>query len=564
MTALDYIKYEEKEKEEKQVFELVLVYIRSPNPFDLKCVKKNMYDQDLKYIAISYRWGELEEQLIKTPDYTAHITSFDLYDLANLCIHIQKEHDLKDIHYLWVDAISVDQYNNHERKKETILKMSEIYKKATYILAVPDLHLRYLRNNPANTQALYLIQKHRETIYQAILNSQTTNKNENANKLKKKVRGFLNYLGNIFQSNNKKDIKIAYEYLAYLIEDWSNRAWVISEYHIAKIKEENQGTPLKFTFISLLNVQMSYFISYKFDYDNINLNIDEDGSDNEIISYKNVDSSSKFINFLKTRFTQRQHLHMLLGSNASRNEDRFNAILPSWNKYNHLIKDKNTISNWHVTDMISVRLKLYEIMDDLWDKAVLLQSCSPFKSPPILPSFACHTDINYLFLIEKDNLKYTYESYLSELEDYAFEKFGNDDSIQQYILDDNDSNEKIELLSSSLYTENLMDIQLNTELNCLSIKAKKYFIFKIEEYVYDQETFLSYSLKIDDDLKYLYVPFFTFAVPDFAQALPWHGSGILLIGNMIQNRWVLVPKYNPGEKPEEYICYSDDYTLNIY
>ncbi|KAI9300694.1 hypothetical protein BJ944DRAFT_272599, partial [Cunninghamella echinulata] len=116
---------------------------------EIKCVKKKMNDKDLKYIAISYRWGELNEQLVKTPDYTAHITSFDFQDFIKLCYFIKTEQDLKNIQYLWIDAISINQ-QDYEQKKETILKMTDIYKRATYILAVPDLHYTYLQNNPAN------------------------------------------------------------------------------------------------------------------------------------------------------------------------------------------------------------------------------------------------------------------------------------------------------------------------------------------------------------------------------------------------------------------------------
>ncbi|CAO3638433.1 unnamed protein product [Cunninghamella blakesleeana] len=70
-------------QKQKKVFDLILLNIKE-SCHDLtktKCVKKNMYDSDLKYIAISYRWGELNEQLVKTPGYTAHITSFDLFEL---------------------------------------------------------------------------------------------------------------------------------------------------------------------------------------------------------------------------------------------------------------------------------------------------------------------------------------------------------------------------------------------------------------------------------------------------------------------------------------------------
>lgn len=54
----------------------------------------------------------------------------------------------------------------------------------------------------------------------------------------------------------------------------------------------------------------------------------------------------------------------MIKSNAIINEGRSYTILPSWNKYKHLIKNKNTISSWNITDIVSIGLKLYEIMND--------------------------------------------------------------------------------------------------------------------------------------------------------------------------------------------------------
>ncbi|CAO3653723.1 unnamed protein product [Cunninghamella echinulata] len=200
-TILDYFKHKKEDKEEKRAFELVLVDIEksasSPNDFlnpNITCIKKSIYDNDLKYISISYRWGEYNQQLVRTPDYTAHITSFNIFHLSCLCSHIQMDPDLKEIRYLWIDAISVDQ-QNHEKKKETILKMTEIYKKATYILAVPDLHFRYLWNNPANKEVFEFIKKYNEVIYEEIVNKNENGKiiMEEKNKPEKKTYQFLKY-----------------------------------------------------------------------------------------------------------------------------------------------------------------------------------------------------------------------------------------------------------------------------------------------------------------------------------------------------------------------------------
>ncbi|CAO3652934.1 unnamed protein product [Cunninghamella echinulata] len=109
MTILPYFRNEKKEKVKEPVFDIVLVDIRSSvDKEEIICIKRNMYDEELKYIAVSYRWGEFNTQLVETPDYKAHVTSFGLHHLLKLCKHIPMEQDLKGIQYLWIDGISVD------------------------------------------------------------------------------------------------------------------------------------------------------------------------------------------------------------------------------------------------------------------------------------------------------------------------------------------------------------------------------------------------------------------------------------------------------------------------
>ncbi|ORZ04121.1 hypothetical protein BCR42DRAFT_199954 [Absidia repens] len=110
----------------------------------IHCVKKTLEDDDLEFVALSYRWGELHETLIYTGvGYTASVTSFALDDFYELCYMMTLEPDLTDIKYMWVDAICVDQ--RPSKRKAIIYQMSNIYERATYILAVPDLHLTYLK-----------------------------------------------------------------------------------------------------------------------------------------------------------------------------------------------------------------------------------------------------------------------------------------------------------------------------------------------------------------------------------------------------------------------------------
>ncbi|CAO3651972.1 unnamed protein product [Cunninghamella blakesleeana] len=518
--VLNYFKPKEIEIEKvEKEFNIVLVDIKNTSEnMDIVCVKKNMYDSDLKYITISYRWGELQEQLVETPDYTAHVTSFDTSNLIDVCCMIKEEPHLKEIPYLWIDAVSVDQ-KDHARKKETILIMSDIYKNASFILAIPDLHWYYLKKNPANEEVMDLIYKHKDRIHQDIgysitnpmhnVKNSTTNsaqyKIDNSNhhhhsfikRLKKRL--IKEYEENeelkmdikeIADAKESNELSKAYKFLAYLVDDWSNRVWVISEYQIAKEKYQQHGTPLKYIFLSLLRdddtTVSKIFFSYKFDnqFDN-----NESDTDYDIRSSKGVVDSSKFIYFLKSRFTQRNYIDMIVKSNASKNEDRFYAILPSWNKYQYLTRD---ISNWNTTNMLSVKLKLYEILNDddgnLWNKARLLYYCSNYAVNPILPSFATEHQ-NYYTIGELDNTRDYHEGtleYLSKLE---------------IKINENVHREEF----GSIFKQNLISIQFNKQQCFLSIKADKYFTFNIQSVssLLNQEDFSSCILsmgKIEEQL----------------------------------------------------------------
>ncbi|ORY98311.1 hypothetical protein BCR42DRAFT_215898 [Absidia repens] len=130
---------------QRKPFQVVLVDIKKASYGEIHCVKKTLEDDDLKFVALSYRWGELLETQIDTGvGYTATITSFHLIDFYQLCGKMTIESDTKHINYVWVDAICVDQ--SPEKRKATIHQMSNIYDRATYILAVPDLHLAYLQD----------------------------------------------------------------------------------------------------------------------------------------------------------------------------------------------------------------------------------------------------------------------------------------------------------------------------------------------------------------------------------------------------------------------------------
>ncbi|CAO3649886.1 unnamed protein product [Cunninghamella blakesleeana] len=601
-------------KEKEEVFELVLVDLKkTAEGVDIMSVKKNMYDKDLKYITISYRWGEVTEQLVKTPDYIAHITSFDLSHLRFLCCHINQEPDLKEIPYLWVDAISINQLN-HARKKETILKMSDIYKRATYILAVPDLHYIHLSNNVANADVINLIHKYRNEIYQDIYTTShlfTISSNKNYNNI------INNYLANsntnntiqhtnVNHSNDKEnderysfieklshkkyideneelrkeikalafkkqseELKKAYQFLAFLIHDWANRVWVISEYQIAKQKYNQHGTPLKYWFLSLLSTEDGVpsnrpFLSYHF----INQDVIQPIKDAMLVlNHPDVDDGQKFNQFLKLTFTQRNHLDMMIRSNATRNEDRFHAILPSWEKYKHLIQDKNTISDWNITDFLSVKLKLFEIMDDtdLWNKARLLYYSSVFNGKPILPTFA--TQYYYVIVGEIDAVENSHDHLflcLSGLDINIHEKYNND--IKKYI---NDYYRQY----GSIYKQNLIHLQFHKQQqqqqHHLSLLVNQVFMFPMVPKL-EQNELSNYSLNEQDGLTLVFVPYFTFDIPELMDLLPLYNnsypvlSGIFLLGNININRWIVYSSFNCTTYGQPTLDPFHDYIFNIY
>ncbi|CAO3652640.1 unnamed protein product [Cunninghamella blakesleeana] len=171
-----------------------------------------MYDVNLKYIAISYRWGEVVEQLVQTPDYTAHVTSFNLNDLISLYFffYIQNDPDIKNIPYLWVDAIS---------RNDTF----DIYKNNNIIHK--DIFHSFIgksNNDNKNTISNFIPNTANQpySIVQVLTSRIIIKENE---KLKE--------MNELKMQMKKDELRKAYEFLVYLIDDWSHHPWVISEYN---------------------------------------------------------------------------------------------------------------------------------------------------------------------------------------------------------------------------------------------------------------------------------------------------------------------------------------------
>ncbi|CAO3640415.1 unnamed protein product [Cunninghamella echinulata] len=180
----------------------------------------------------------------------------------------------------------------------------------------------------------------------------------------------------VFKYNEfKRDIDNAIEFLDYLVEDWANRAWVISEYHIAK-KEKKQ---MKMAFATLLkNIHWQLeqprcmkeniyhrFIDVKLPSKIITNNneeeeikienneeneqqlqeqeegeqeqVDEEGEQEQNNEGQEEDEEEYFIESVKKKLVDRPFLALMLESRAAKHEDRFYAILKATDKYKHLI-----------------------------------------------------------------------------------------------------------------------------------------------------------------------------------------------------------------------------------
>ncbi|ORZ07445.1 hypothetical protein BCR42DRAFT_472306 [Absidia repens] len=538
---------QQQQEEQKEPFQIVLIDIeKAANDRTIHCIEMPLEGNtdNLEYVALSYRWGELQEMMIDTQvGYTASITSFNLYDFYELCEMMTKESDLRSINYVWVDAICVNQ-TDYERRKTTIYQMTNIYKQAAYIVAVPDLHAEHLSTMTKNADIMEGSRRYSKDIYHlihgnadelAVIEEKFLDEANVPNDpvlrhwLTKYTGyfkdGFMNYkvhapcynpvnaLNHIYDTSklsctsstsahhlhqdnidvshhsevdettsmitksacndsfedlnhcDKADcplyafdydtyyrknmgslgtrfkrtiewrqliydrsisIKQSMEFLTDLIMDWSSRVWVISEYHIAKKKNN-----LKFWFtqlnldvpemmsISNTQSQPNGFTFFKFDFNDRSLsdllNVDNFSDpdftgDPLLCDYTRFYTSNpvylKLLYSLLRQLSQQTFLEKILKSKSSKYEDRFYAILPQ-SKY----EDKITqVDQWNINSLSSVKLKLFEFMDTK-DKLNLLfmsGNNTAINKGMALPTFATSTlsstaQSDYLTL-ENDNM----------------------------------------------------------------------------------------------------------------------------------------------------------------
>ncbi|ORZ08218.1 hypothetical protein BCR42DRAFT_425472, partial [Absidia repens] len=454
---------------------------RQNNPNDANLTHVEVVTRTIELLAepfaLSYRWGELDEQIVAaTDDYHARIVSFQLDDFFKLCEAMQHEPNLQHIEYVWVDALCVDQ-ENVEKRKATIYHMNHIYLQAKAVIAVPDLHAAHISaTTSANRDAMNLVKKYSRYLYYLLDKSpgaqQSLDEMDNTwmdslgmPKLDLYRRDFMNSNNTITtssQSNDRNDdnpciiqqmmtlmhqrysedkadhgdqlqyrlmvelqrlewqrqrlecqrqrlewqrhleqrkteITQSMKFLQSIMEDWSNRTWVISEYHLAR---RRRGT-LKFWYNQLSCPELNGYPFFEYNFDNY-AKPQPVYSDHPIFlqmlqqhhrkDYKRqmAELTNEFYDSMRRQLTSRTVLELILQSKASRNEDRFYSIIPLAPKYRHYLKDKHSVSSLGISDMLSVRLRLLKWLDTK-DKLNLLfcaQNPITSKTVALLPTFA--------------------------------------------------------------------------------------------------------------------------------------------------------------------------------
>ncbi|CAO3601445.1 unnamed protein product [Absidia cylindrospora] len=497
------------QQQQPRPFHVVLVDIeKAAKDKEIHCVETPL-EGNVSFVALSYRWGELEEETVATKaGYVATVKSFSMYDFYELCRMMAKEPDLQSIKYVWVDALCVDQ-SNDERRKATIYQMTNIYERAAYIVAVPDLHQQHLKQTSqanhqitmginyysaylyslihGDTKTLALLDylfldcigvPHDPTIRQhvakytnyfvedhtfglkwngqltQILHGYTASQSyhEMENPLKTGICGGETYFDGFHRCHHvfcpleydvddkppadKQEIPLplpwkaqvmarnmairqAMLYFQDVINDWSTRVWVISEYNIAKKKNN-----LKYWFIGLDTEEMYDLTFFKFNFDDT----DTFSAVRNARPQRGTALSLHQIFHVNMidQLNAQTFFQMMLTSKASRHEDRFYAIFPESKYKNHI--SQVALSEIHT--LLSVKLTLYEMMDTK-DKLELLyllghSNSNVFKEIPTFatpslnhegkealePMYPCNFDLNSLDTI---TLCYDHVSHYLEL-----------------------------------------------------------------------------------------------------------------------------------------------------
>ncbi|KAI9309411.1 hypothetical protein BJ944DRAFT_258617 [Cunninghamella echinulata] len=175
-----------------------------------------------------------------------------------------------------------------------------------------------------------------------------------------------------------------------------------------------------------------------------------------------------------------------------------------------------------------------------------------------LPSFASQYQAEHLPIIELDHPEMAHKRYSDFLLTHLLNLLVDHHALDICII--NEEYNQVLHMKSGLYMENLLSIQYHSPLCFLSVKAKKYFIYKLPLHL--NTSFLSKCSLKNNNLSLVYIPYYIYSKPNYFNIIPNDATGITLVGHSDVNRWVLcdIHVYHPND----YTPSSNRYTFHIY
>ncbi|ORZ06435.1 hypothetical protein BCR42DRAFT_427141 [Absidia repens] len=273
------------------------------------------------------------------------------------------------------------------------------------------------------------------------------------------------------------------------------------------------------------------FTFFKFDFDDSSFSNDILYTTYYSNQEKTITSNSETSNPVYIRFhytmihqlSQRTFLEMILGSKASRNEDRFYSTLP----LSEYQERKSEVSHWKISSMISVKLKLYEIMN-IKDKMILLfwSINKHALTNGVLPTFATSTlPLDFQMRRLADDI------------DRGSCNFDLDDQAAILLQQTNNNNKDDD--------DDDDDDDGGSNLYYLRLKPKGYFMVWTSGRKFPQPHMNAHTCKrlgINTEtvikLDVVYIPAFDDTILDTGT------TTVVLVGSFDRNKWVITEQYN--------------------
>ncbi|ORZ07412.1 hypothetical protein BCR42DRAFT_456050 [Absidia repens] len=238
------------------------------------------------------------------------------------------------------------------------------------------------------------------------------------------------------------------------------------------------------------------------------------------------------------QLNQRTFLDMILKSKASKNEDRFYAVLPQSEYKSDLLTSKHEVGQWNINTITSVKLKLYEIMNTR-DKLNLLFWSGNNKSSNvglILPTFATSTlalDASTDCLTEHRCNFNLYNPFTIKLRQTTIDsrkKKSQESSFQYYL-----SLKPLEYYTLGSGIHGFLGPDNTTYYSQEKVNPEKIPLYRCHQIIDLNDAHADLEAQLD-----------IVGIPSFkSKFLSWKFDGtpldccIFLIGNPVKNKWIL-------------------------